>query len=151
MDWLHCADVHVHGCVFSCCPCTFCPRLCCNVCQRPFLFRSLLPLCRLVWPDCSSHLVSIASITFQSECCVLRGGACKLVENTVKDIVSVLLWTRLIRNFGEMTVLWILCCMTKTKSYRTYMAQAQTSSNPSNDCSNCPRLWVLCFPQCQAG
>lgn len=42
-----------------------------GMCVGGLFFSSELPLSCFVWLDCSCHLISTASITFQSECYVL--------------------------------------------------------------------------------
>lgn len=105
-----------------CCPRTRCPRLCWNVSRWPFCFVFFfffyweLPLC-FAWLACFSHLVSTASITFQSECYVLAGGV------SCFKCVSLEIWTGL-------KVLWDYVLHDNLCSCRTYVAQAQNSSNP---------------------
>lgn len=90
MDWLHCADVHVHGCVFLMSMYVMSLFLLECVRQRPHFFNESFHCCCL-WLD-SSHLVSPASRTFQSECCVLRRGPCK--ATTSRQLLQVLLTFR---------------------------------------------------------
>lgn len=78
--------------VFSLCPCTYCPRpLLECVCQRPFLFCFFLffKLRASTVLSCFAGLLLSPGIdyfhNFQSQCCVLRKGPCKLllVETTL--------------------------------------------------------------------